>query len=321
MFERKKLIYSAVVIIAVLLAVSALTANNKKDTATAQAEQKSETVISNLETSNPSKEEPTSSDLTESTEKKENEITIHTYTIKSGDTIESIASTYKVKVATIAESNNISMDTELKEGQTIEFPSIDGVLYKIQNGETLWDLALLNKIDFNKIVEVNKLEAPEKLKLGQKIIMPDVEKVKPVASKVVASNKTLSRGGSITASISASLPVKGKISSKYGPRWGREHAGIDIAAPTGTNVFASMAGKVSFSGWHGGYGNLIIIDHGNGLQTYYAHNSKLLVRKGQTVDKGTHIAEVGSTGNSTGPHSHFEIRKNGTPVNPYNYLK
>jgi murein DD-endopeptidase MepM/ murein hydrolase activator NlpD len=325
MFKGKKLIYSAALIIATLLTITALPFNNKKETA---KESISNVVLAEQAEMTYKKNTYTKNQENTSTANEENVVKINTYTVQSGDSLEIIASIYKVKVTTIAGSNNLSIDTTLKEGNILEFPSVDGVLYKIQNGETLWDLAILNKIDINKIVEINKLESPEKLKLGQKIIMPGVDKVKPVVSnistsdkKIVATNKTLSRGGSITT-FDGSLPVSGKISSKYGPRWGRQHAGIDIAAPTGTDVFAFMGGKVTFSGWDdGGYGNLVIIDHGNGLQSYYAHNSKLLVKKGQSVSEGTLIADVGSTGNSTGPHSHFEVRENDSPVNPYNYIK
>ncbi|HCW03147.1 MAG TPA: hypothetical protein DGK91_00575 [Clostridium sp.] len=116
------------------------------------------------------------------------------------------------------------------------------------------------------------------------------------------------------------MPTQGTISSKFGKRWGRQHKDIDIAANTGTKVVAFQSGKVTFSGWNGGYGNLVIIDHGNGIQSYYAHNSKNLVQKGSPVQKGEVIAKVGNTGNSTGPHCHFEIRVNGTPVNPLNYI-
>lgn len=275
------------------------------------------------------------------TKESNNKVKIYQHTIKPTDTLKNIASTYNVSMDTIAKSNGISKDTELKEGQILEFPSITGVIYKVKDGETLWDLASLNKIDVNKIVEVNKLESPDKLKLDQKIIIPDIVEVKSVdfknngslnnkntdtadaaesSKKIVASSKTLSRGTS-TSSVSGSLPVSGKITSMYGPRWGRQHEGIDIAAPTGTNVYAFMDGKVTFSGWDGGYGKLVIIDHGNGFKSYYAHNSELLVKSGQQVKKGTHIAEVGNTGNSTGSHSHFEIRKNDNPVNPLNYVK
>lgn len=258
----------------------------------------------------------------------EDDIKINTYTVKSGDTLESIASTYDINVNTIAQSNGLSSNAVLKDGQILEFPSIDGVLYKIKEGETLWDLSILNKIDINKIIEVNNLENPEKLKLGQKIIMPGVSKVESVAlntdSKSTSSSSkttnTVNRGGS-GISTKGRLPVSGTITSRFGKRWGKLHKGIDISASTGTNVYAFADGKVTFSGRQGSYGNLVIISHGNGLQTYYAHNSKLLVNVGQSVKKGQHIAEVGSTGNSTGPHCHFEVRKNGTPVNPLSYVK
>lgn len=338
MFKRKSLVYSAAVVLVTVLTVTSLVDTNKKEgtndqinniVLTDQVKEKSESQTTSQEDVTTANIEPPLSSSSETKDKETTETKINTYTVKAGDSLENIAAAYNVKVNTIAESNKLSLNSTLTEGQVLEFPSIDGVLYKIQSGETLWDLALLNKVDFNKIVEINELEAPEKLKLDQKIIIPGVDKVKPLASNTTtstkknsASNKTLSRGGSIPTIISASLPVQGKLSSKYGPRWGRQHAGIDISAPTGTDVFASMGGKVTFSGWdNGGYGNLVIIDHGNGLQSYYAHNSKLLVEKGEYVNKGTQIADVGSTGNSTGPHSHFEIRKNGSPVNPYTYIK
>ncbi len=114
-------------------------------------------------------------------------------------------------------------------------------------------------------------------------------------------------------------PLKGagRLSSGYGSRWGSFHKGVDYAAPAGTPIYASAAGQVIYSGYNsGGYGKLIIIDHGNGYQTYYAHCSSLYVNVGTNVSQGQHIAGVGSTGNSTGNHIHFEIRKNGTPINP-----
>ncbi|MCP2240111.1 murein DD-endopeptidase MepM/ murein hydrolase activator NlpD [Thermoanaerobacterium thermosaccharolyticum] len=118
-------------------------------------------------------------------------------------------------------------------------------------------------------------------------------------------------------------PVRGHITitSRYGQRWGRLHAGIDIAASIGDPIYAADGGTVIFSGWESGYGYLVKIDHGNGYVTYYGHASKLIVKKGDKVYKGQEIALVGMTGNTTGPHVHFEVRKNGVPVNPQIYLK
>ncbi len=111
-----------------------------------------------------------------------------------------------------------------------------------------------------------------------------------------------------------------KVSSGFGTRWNRMHGGIDFAAESGTDILASDDGVVSFSGEADGYGNLIIIDHQNGFHTYYAHCSALYVPYGKIIQKGDVIASVGSTGNSTGPHLHFEIRKNGEVQNPANYI-
>lgn len=119
-----------------------------------------------------------------------------------------------------------------------------------------------------------------------------------------------------------SLPVPGRITSSYGLRIDpidgkiRHHNGIDIAVPKGTEIKAVMPGKVVYSGYSRGYGNCVIIEHENGIQTVYAHNSKNLVKTGQTVTKDTVIALSGDSGRTTGPHLHFEVRKNGNPVNP-----
>lgn len=121
----------------------------------------------------------------------------------------------------------------------------------------------------------------------------------------------------------AVVPAQGNISSRYGAREAirdHTHQGLDIAAKTGTPIKAAAEGEIIFSGTMGGYGNLIIIDHGNGIKTYYGHCSKLYKKKGSIVKAGDKIAAVGSTGNSTGPHLHFEIRKNGVYVNPAKYL-
>ena len=119
---------------------------------------------------------------------------------------------------------------------------------------------------------------------------------------------------------SFSNPTEGYISSGFGPRWGRYHSGLDIAASFDTPIYASDGGKVIYSGAMGGYGNLVQIDHKNGYITYYGHCSKLHVKTGDEVKKGEHIADVGSTGNSTGPHLHFEIRLDNVCRNPQEYV-
>jgi murein DD-endopeptidase MepM/ murein hydrolase activator NlpD len=115
-------------------------------------------------------------------------------------------------------------------------------------------------------------------------------------------------------------PVQGKLTSGFGPRWGRLHAGIDLAAGTGTPIKAAKAGEVIFSGSYSGYGNCVIIDHGGGLTTLYAHQSRVAAREGAQVAQGAVIGYVGSTGHSTGPHLHFETRVNGSPQNPRRFL-
>ena len=125
------------------------------------------------------------------------------------------------------------------------------------------------------------------------------------------------------AAVSASgfiWPVSGTLTSGFGWRWGRMHEGIDIAAPSGTPVVASAAGTVIQSGWMGGYGNLVVVDHGGGVATAYAHLSGYATSSGFYVGRGQTVGYVGSTGNSTGPHLHFEVRINGSPVDPLGYL-
>lgn len=115
-------------------------------------------------------------------------------------------------------------------------------------------------------------------------------------------------------------PVSGPVTSGFGPRWGRMHEGLDIGVGFGTPIRAAAGGTVSHAGWLGGYGNLVVVEHGGGLATAYAHQQRIYVSVGQTVGQGQALGEVGSTGNSTGPHLHFEVRVNGSAVDPLGYL-
>lgn len=115
-------------------------------------------------------------------------------------------------------------------------------------------------------------------------------------------------------------PLQGTVTSPYGMRWGRLHAGIDIAAPAGAPIVAAAAGTVIYAGWMGGYGLLVLVQHGNGLVTAYAHNSTVTVSQGERVSQGQTVALVGCTGHCTGDHVHFEVRVGGSPVDPLGYL-
>lgn len=142
----------------------------------------------------------------------------------------------------------------------------------------------------------------------------------PTPPSAVSAPVPLASSGSGAPSSGFIFPVSGPVTSGFGPRGGRMHEGIDIIAASGTPVVASASGTVIRSNYGSGYGNVVVIDHENGLTTTYAHNSSLVARVGQSVSQGQLIAYVGSTGNSSGPHVHLEFRINGTAVDPFGYL-
>ncbi len=144
-----------------------------------------------------------------------------------------------------------------------------------------------------------------------------IERQKEEAS-LVALNPNAFKGFSF---LKLEVPLnKPMISSPFGWRWGRPHQGTDFAAPMRTPVHAAESGQVEFAGWKGGYGQFIVIDHGKGIKTHYAHLSGIGVKAGQSVNRGDLIGRVGNTGYSTGPHLHFEVVANGTHLNPEQYL-
>jgi murein DD-endopeptidase MepM/ murein hydrolase activator NlpD len=143
-----------------------------------------------------------------------------------------------------------------------------------------------------------------------------------VAAKIQAAQAQSASSGAAPSANPGGYqwPVSGPVTSPFGWRWGRMHEGIDIAVPSGTPVHASAAGTVIYAGWMEGYGNFVILDHGGGIATAYGHNTSVAVAVGQTVSQGQVIAYSGSTGHSTGPHVHFEVRVNGSAVDPLGYL-
>ena len=184
---------------------------------------------------------------------------------------------------------------------------------KEENKEEL-DLNIIEKYT-NNLEEVNTNE----IEIAK---TESIEKVKEIKAQI-AEEERINSMPSINGIKLAYTPISGTITSRYGVSSSirsSTHTGLDIAAPQGTSIKAVSEGTVTCASYNGAYGNLVKIDHGNGIETWYAHTSKIYVTVGQKVEAGEVIAAVGSTGNSTGPHLHLEIRINGEHVNPQNYL-
>jgi len=141
-----------------------------------------------------------------------------------------------------------------------------------------------------------------------------------LAARIHGSSGSYSPSDTTPSAAGLIWPVNGPVTSPFGMRWGRMHEGIDIGVGYGTPIHAAASGRVIYAGWMDGYGNLVAIDHGRGLSTAYGHQSRIAVSNGQTVSQGQVIGYVGCTGHCFGPHLHFEVRINGTPVDPMGYL-
>jgi murein DD-endopeptidase MepM/ murein hydrolase activator NlpD len=203
----------------------------------------------------------------------------------------------------------------------------------IGNTETKQAIALPTTITYSNDMLVGQSKVTSVGKEGQKLVVKQVvmENSKPVSSKFIsektitkAQEKIIVKGKKAVAATSNTLlasPSRGVISSSFGMRWGKMHKGMDIAAPTGQPILAALEGTVTYAGWMSGYGNFIKLKHSGGVETAYGHCSKIGVKVGDSVKKGEKIGEVGNTGNSTGPHLHFEVLVNGEQRNPVGYLK
>ncbi|HOL51350.1 MAG TPA: M23 family metallopeptidase [Bacillota bacterium] len=247
---------------------------------------------------------------------------IVTHRVEQGESLWTIANSYGVSIETISWANSLANPNKLKVGQVLTFPSVTGVIHEVSRGDTVWTIAKRYGVSRDKIVEANAIADPDALKVKQSLVIPG-GKPPVTSSRIVVASRGSSDGrisGAASSGGSLSWPVSGRITSRFGPRWGRMHNGVDIAVPTGTSVSAAAAGCVIFAGWRGGYGRLVILDHGNGLQTYYGHNSAITVSRGEQVAAGERIALSGSSGISTGPHVHFEVRAGGKPQDPMGYL-
>lgn len=255
------------------------------------------------------------------------------YVVKSGDTVWKIAKENGVSIEEIVAMNpGINVD-KLQIDQTINL----SVSIPYLNVETTIKIAEDEDIPYDtRYVADNNLykgetKVIENGQYGINRVLKQITKLngKQIASSIISAaivknpvTRVMARGTkNLIGTGKFMWPTGGRISSGFGYRGREYHKGLDIASPKGTPIYAADSGTVVHSGREGGYGNLVIIDHGNGYRTYYGHCSTLLVSAGDTVKRGQKIATVGMTGQATGYHVHFEVRVNGTPKNPLNYLK
>jgi LysM repeat protein len=254
------------------------------------------------------------------------------YTIQEGDTISSIARRFKVSINTILWENDLKATSLIKPGKQLTILPVTGVAHVVNRGQTLGQIAKLYDIKEEDILKINDIKNPGQIIAGAKIIIPGGNKL------ATASSTNISRQVTSSAEKLKSIITKDRTSSAVIPTGGKmawpttgyritqyyswRHTGLDIADKIGTPIYAADSGTVQTVGYNrGGYGNQIVINHGGGKQTRYAHLSAFDVRVGQKVNKGQYIGAMGSTGRSTGPHLHFEVIINGSRYNPLNYIR
>ncbi|MCE9549323.1 LysM peptidoglycan-binding domain-containing M23 family metallopeptidase [Candidatus Nomurabacteria bacterium] len=232
---------------------------------------------------------------------------VSVYVVRPGDSISQIANMFDITPDTILSANDMNKGDTIKAGDILLILPFSGVEHTVAKGETLQGIAKAYNIEVSKIIANNiDLTVDSKLAIGEKLMIPGADML---GSKNVASSRP-STGSSlqnIPGYFINPLPTGPRIRKTQGVH---DKYAIDIGAPTGTPIYASASGTVIFAkvGWNGGYGNAVFIKHPNGTETRYAHMSALNTSPGKQVVKGEIIGYVGSTGRSTGPHLHFEVR-------------
>jgi murein DD-endopeptidase MepM/ murein hydrolase activator NlpD len=248
-----------------------------------------------------------SSDAPEVVDNSNGQISI--YTVRSGDTLAKIAEMFDVSVNTILWANDMSKGSALKVGQTLVILPISGVMHTVVSGDTLNTIAKKYAGDIDEIAAFNDLKITDKLSIGDKILIPDGQvssSLRPSATTNSTSRLISSAGGPSYAGYYIKPFIGGtKTQGLHG------YNGVDYGMPVGSPLYAAADGKVIIaksSGYNGGYGNYIVIQHSNGTQTVYGHMYTLKVSVGQSVVQNELIGYSGNSGKSTGPHLHFEIR-------------
>ncbi len=240
--------------------------------------------------------------------------TYKTYAITSDGEQKAVVSTQEEAENIINQiKENLNENVDLKLG----IADVYSTEYKVNSLDEA--KTILNDLKTNKVTEYENKKA-EEIRIAKAAM--EAQKAKFSISKSIATTAQTPATGNLSG-MPLCTPVNGSVSSRFGSRSGSRstaHTGLDISTSNGTGIRTISQGTVTYAGYKGSYGNLIIVNHGNGIESYYAHCSAIYVTAGQSVDSTTTIGAVGSTGNSTGPHLHLEIRINGTPVNPQNYL-
>jgi murein DD-endopeptidase MepM/ murein hydrolase activator NlpD len=257
-------------------------------------------------------------------------VKVTAYVVAQGDSLWSIANSQNLEIDTLFGCNDLKNPDLLKPGVTLRIPNQDGIFYTIKKGDTLEKIAKSYGIPVDRIRKGNEAESLNSLREGREVFLPgarpEVTDSSP-AAKGGNAKKSARSGVSSSSSRSYRWPVAGKISSPFG--WRRHpvtrrrdfHTGIDVRAPRGRAIKAAKGGRVEYAGWMGGYGRVVVIRHNDGYSTLYAHCNSLSVRNRQSVSQGQTIASVGTSGRTTGPHLHFEIRRGKSPMNPLKLLR
>lgn len=234
------------------------------------------------------------------------------YQIRKGDTLWDISSKYHVKLQTLMQMNGLNARSILTVGDTLKIPADPQNVYTVSRGDTLWGIAARNRVNVAALEQANQQLDPQQLQVGDRLVVPQ-------KSNLLDTSLKPSRGFSSLGQFA--WPLMGTITSGYGWRKSGFHHGLDIAAEMGTPIRAAAAGVVVFAGTNQIYGNMVILKHADGKQTVYAHAKKLLVKNKQKIKSGQMIATVGVSGNSTGPHVHFEVRCGDETENPLGFLR
>jgi murein DD-endopeptidase MepM/ murein hydrolase activator NlpD len=241
------------------------------------------------------------------------------YQAVQGDTFQSLARKFGLTEETLRSLNQANDTSQPRVGATLLIPSRDGIFHMVRQGQGLADIARAYGLSLKEVLKANRLRGDSDLKPGQILFLPGGRYLSREDVHWIALSSLAVQKGFLK-------PTTGRFADGFGYRIHpithklAFHEGLDLAPGWGARVVATQDGRVIFTGVKFGYGNLIILDHGGGLTSYYAHLSKILVKTGQKVKRGELIGKVGRTGRVTGPHLHFEIRLNGKPQNPLLYL-